>query len=248
MDYRADQLGIQASTGGALLVEGSWYCPAIPGPLITATTGLRDHVIDRELYDQQIAARTAYQLKRKDGPDTDGYQRLSCPALGRHPGLMCPLRPASLTPRDGRPKVLQPPAEPPRLCRQTAVTIAPDVGARYRQDLPYGTPAWHARYATLCNTIEGLNGYSKHTAHQALAQPAPRTPHRCSLAADTRSTRLAQRPEPMSDPAAILRNGHRSSSVGTTPAVLSMTHGVSEGTRTPDTQDHKLAQSRYSLL
>ncbi len=174
MDYRADQLGIQASTGGALLVEGSWYCPAIPGPLITATTGLRDHVIDRELYDQQIAARTAYQLKRKDGPDTDGYQRLSCPALGRHPGLMCPLRPASLTPRDGRPKVLQPPAEPPRLCRQTAVTIAPDVGARYRQDLPYGTPAWHARYATLRNTIEGLNGYAKDTAHQALAQPARR--------------------------------------------------------------------------
>ena len=26
MDYRADQLGIQASSGGALLVEGSWYC------------------------------------------------------------------------------------------------------------------------------------------------------------------------------------------------------------------------------
>ena len=47
MDYRADQLGIQANTGGALLVEGSWYCPALPEPLITATTGLRDHAIDR---------------------------------------------------------------------------------------------------------------------------------------------------------------------------------------------------------
>ena len=40
MDYRIDQLGIQASTGGAILVEGSWYCPALPGPLITATTRL----------------------------------------------------------------------------------------------------------------------------------------------------------------------------------------------------------------
>ena len=30
MDYRADQLGIQANTGGALLAEGSWYCPALP--------------------------------------------------------------------------------------------------------------------------------------------------------------------------------------------------------------------------
>ena len=174
MDYRIDQLGIQANTGGAILVEGTWYCPALPGPLITATAGLRDHAITRDLYDQQITARTAYQLKRKDGPDADGYQRLTCPAAGHHPRLICPLRPASLTPRDGRPKVLQPPQEPPRLCRQTAITIAPDVGARYRQDLPYGSPAWHARYATLRNTIEGLNGYAKDPAHEALAQPARR--------------------------------------------------------------------------
>jgi hypothetical protein len=174
MDYRDDQLGIQANTGGAVLVEGTWYCPALPGPLITATTRLRDHAITRDLYDQQIAARACYQLKRKDGPDADGYQRLSCPAAGSHPGLMCPLRRASLSPRDGRPKVLQPPAEPPRLCRQTAITIAPDIGARYRQDLPYGSPAWHQCYATLRNTIEGLNGYVKDPAHQALAQPGRR--------------------------------------------------------------------------
>ena len=174
MDYRAGQLGIQANTGGALLVEGSWYCPALPQPLITATAGLRDHAIDRELYDQQIAARAPYQLKRKDGPDNDGYQRLSCPALGRHPGLMCPLRQSSLAPRDGRPKVLQPPEEPPRICQQTAITIAPDTGARYRQDLPYGSPAWHARYATLRNTIEGLNGLVKDPAHHALGQPGRR--------------------------------------------------------------------------
>jgi len=174
MDYRADQLGIQANSGGALLVEGSWYCPALPGPLITATARLRDHATDRHLYDQQIAARAPYQLKRKDGPDPDGYQRLSCPALGNHPRLICPLRQASLSPRDGRPKVLQPPEEPPKICQQTAITIAPDTGARYRQDLPYGSPAWHARYATLRNTIEGLNGYAKDPAHQALAQPGRR--------------------------------------------------------------------------
>jgi hypothetical protein len=174
MDYRDDQLGIQANTGGAILVEGTWYCPALPEPLITATTWLRSHATTRELYDQQIAARAYYQLKHKDGPDADGYQRLSCPALGTHPGLICPLRRTSLSPRDGRPKVPRPPQEPPRLCRQTAITIAPDIGARYRQDLPYGSPAWHARYATLRNTIEGLNGLLKDTAHEALAAPARR--------------------------------------------------------------------------
>ena len=174
MDYRIDQLGIQANTGGAILVEGTWYCPALPGPLITATTRLRGHAITRELYDQQITARRPYQLKHKDGPDADGYQRLSCPATGKHPGLTCPLRQASLTPRDGRAKALQPPAEPPRICTQTAITIAPGIGARYRQELPYGSPAWHQCYATLRNTIEGLNGYAKDTAHQALAQPGRR--------------------------------------------------------------------------
>ena len=99
MDYRTDQLGIQANTGGAILVEGTWYCPALPGPLITATTRLRGHAITRELYDQQITARACYRLKRKDGPDADGYQRLSCPATGSHPGLICPLRQTSLTAR-----------------------------------------------------------------------------------------------------------------------------------------------------
>ena len=64
MDYRTGQLGIQANTQGALLVEGSWYCPALPGPLITATAGLRDHAIDRDTYAAQIAARGPYQLTR----------------------------------------------------------------------------------------------------------------------------------------------------------------------------------------
>ena len=32
MDYRDDQLGIQANTGGAILVEETWYCPALPEP------------------------------------------------------------------------------------------------------------------------------------------------------------------------------------------------------------------------
>ena len=174
MDYRDDQLGIQANSQAALLAEGTWYCPALPGPLITATTRLRDHAIGRDLYGQQITARAAYQLKRKEGPDADGYQRLSCPATGKHPRLICPLRQASRSPRDGRAKVLQPPAEPPRICTQTAITIAPDIGARYRQDLPYGSPAWHKTYATLRNTIEGLNGLIKDPAHEALTQAARR--------------------------------------------------------------------------
>ena len=116
--------------------------------------------------------RVRQQIRLVNGQLQSG--RLSCPATGTHPGLICPLRQASLSPRDGRAKVLQPPPEPPKICRQTAITIAPDTGARYRQDLPYGSPAWHKTYATLRNTIEGLNGLIKDPAHEALAQPARR--------------------------------------------------------------------------
>ena len=174
MDYRADQLGIQANSGGALLIEGTWHCPATPGPLIQATTDHRSAAITSDLYTARIAARSPYRLKPKDRPDHDGYQRLSCPAVGSHPKLICPLRPSSLSPRDGRAKVLDPPADPPRICRQNTITIAPDTGARHRQDLPFATPAWQESYATLRNTIEGLNSQAKDPAHQALAQPARR--------------------------------------------------------------------------
>ena len=174
MDYRIDQLGIQANSGGAILVEGTWSCPALPAPLVAATADLRAGTIDSTTHNKRIAARAPYRLKRKDGPDTDGYQRLACPATGAHPGLMCPLRQASLSPRDGRTKVLNPPTDPPTICRQTAITIAPDVGARHRQPLAFGTQQWARRYATLRNTIEGLNGYLKDPAHEALSQPARR--------------------------------------------------------------------------
>ena len=322
MDYRADQLGIQANSGGALLAEGTWSCPAMPGPLITATAGHRAGTITKDLYAARIASRAPYRLKRKDGPDHDGYQRLSCPATGSYPGIICPLRETSLTPRDGRAKILDPPADPPRICRQKTITIAPDTGARHRQDLAFGSETWARRYATLRNTIEGLNGFVKdpatkpsaspparprhrrlrplqrpaahgrqppqnprlagtsrrqqsqqqHPARTPTANQPPRPPARRLAAPDSRhhhdppaashinhaqhtGRRPAGNPHPPrnrpcrpatpstgpSDPPAILKTGHQHSSVGTTPAVLSVTRGVSEGIRTPDIQDHNLA-------
>ena len=58
---------------------------------------------------------------------------------------------------------------PPKICTKSAVTIAPDIGARHRQDLAFGSAQWARIYATYRNTIEGTNGYVKDTAHQSLA-------------------------------------------------------------------------------
>ncbi|WP_416874169.1 hypothetical protein [Kitasatospora sp. SC0581] len=56
-DYRRDQLGIQGSHAGALLVDGTWYCPNIPAPLITATADLLNKKIDHTTWRHRVDAR-----------------------------------------------------------------------------------------------------------------------------------------------------------------------------------------------
>ncbi|HVB05909.1 MAG TPA: hypothetical protein VNF07_06670 [Acidimicrobiales bacterium] len=173
-DYRGDELGVQANSQGALLVEGAWCCPAIPAVLVQATADHRGKRIGDEEYATRIAARAEWRLRVKSGPDVDGYERFSCPAVGTTPHLSCPLRPASRTRRDGTTKVLFPPEIAPRCCQQASITIAPDIGARHRQRLAFGTEEWRSRYATCRNTIEGVNGFLKDGAHEALGDPSRR--------------------------------------------------------------------------
>ena len=197
MDYRIDQLGTQANTGGAILVEGTWYCPALPGPLITATTRLRDHAITRDLYAQQITARAAYQLKHKDGPDTDGYQRLTCPALGRHPALMCPLRAGlAVTARRAR--------QGTPATGRTAADLPPDRDhhrARHRCPLPPG-PA--LRQPRLARPVR--HAAQHHRGPQRLrqrprppgprpARPPPRPRHRRPVPVHRTAARRRQHPQ-----------------------------------------------------
>jgi hypothetical protein len=172
MDYRTADLGVQANSQGAVMVEGTFYCPAMPKALVNASAEHRAGVIDDETYLKRIEARRMWRLIRKQGPDTDGYERFSCPATGDNPKLCCPLRePAKAL---GKIPVVSPPATPPKICCQSAVTIAPDIGVRFRQDLAFGSEQWQTTYAAYRNTIEGLNGYIKDGAHEALADPSRR--------------------------------------------------------------------------
>jgi hypothetical protein len=74
----------------------------------------------------------------------------------------------------GQIPVLAPPLEPPKVCTQSAVTVAPDIGARHREDLAFGSPQWAQTYAAYRSTFEGTNGYLKDTAHESLASPSRR--------------------------------------------------------------------------
>jgi hypothetical protein len=172
MDYKAAELGVEANSQGAVLVDGAFYCPAMPEALVTASADHRAGTIDKATYEKRIASRVSWRLVRKQGPDKDGYERFSCPAQGDHPKLCCPLRPGDKA--LGKIPVLSPPASPPKCCTQSAITIAPDVGARFRQDLAFGSVEWAETYAAYRNTIEGLNGFMKDSAHENLAAPGRR--------------------------------------------------------------------------
>lgn len=131
-------------------------------------------MIGEETYKARLTARCQWRLVRKEGPDQDGYERFSCPGQGPHPYLCCPLRPEAAASALGKVPALSPPGEPPKICSQSAVTVAPDIGARHRQHLAFGSDEWARTYASYRNTIEGLNGYVKDPAHEALAEPGRR--------------------------------------------------------------------------
>ena len=54
------------------------------------------------------------------------------------------------------------------------VIVAPEAGAKFHQELLFGSEEWHATYATLRNGIEGFNGFVKDGAHEALDDPERR--------------------------------------------------------------------------
>lgn len=57
---------------------------------------------------------------------------------------------------------------PPTICAQQSLTLSPEAGAKFAQDLEHEGDEWHAVYAILRTSIEGMNGYVKDGAHEAI--------------------------------------------------------------------------------
>jgi hypothetical protein len=177
-DYRIDQLGVQDSYGGLLQIEGAWYCPAIPVPLIEATRDFLDHRIDEDTYRARLHERWKYLARSKAGPDSEGHERLCCPAASPHPMAVCELKPKSAVRRGrGRLQVHVPAdlkARPPKICTQQSLMVPPEAGAKFAQPLLYGSDERSAMYAILRNCSEGFNAYVKDGAKEALDDPERR--------------------------------------------------------------------------
>jgi hypothetical protein len=90
----------------------------------------------------------------------------------------CDLKPASVSPKtQGRIRIPVTAAvadHPPTICSQQSITVPPEAGAKFAQPLLYGSEEWLAAYATLRSTNEGMNGYLKDGAREALGDPQRR--------------------------------------------------------------------------
>jgi len=58
MDYKQNDLGRQANSGGAVLVDGCFYCPALPELLVSATGDQRAGTSRRRV--RGIAAQSVF--------------------------------------------------------------------------------------------------------------------------------------------------------------------------------------------
>ena len=175
MDYKETELGRQANSAGAVMVDGAFYCPAMPESSVSASADLRHGVIDAATDQRPHRGPdvVAPRAQARAGPRR--LRALRLPGPWRLPTSVLPAAAGGSAPGHGQdPGPFRRQPTHPRSVPSPPITIAPDIGARHRQDLAFGSAQWARIYATYRNTIEGTNGYVKDPAHEALAAPARR--------------------------------------------------------------------------
>jgi hypothetical protein len=131
-DLHPDDRGPHGPHAGAIISNGTLYCPATPRPLLGLGPLARDATPGQiAAHDQQTAETARYKLGKITAEDADGYHRVMCPAAAGK--IRCPLRPQSMTLDRQRPEILTPPEHPPACCTQQTITVPPSVAAKTAQ-------------------------------------------------------------------------------------------------------------------
>ncbi len=172
-DYKIDALGLVDNHAGAGHVEGHWYCPSMPQPLVDATKDHRAGTIDEPTWRNRLEQRGRYRLRPKENADVHGNQPLMCPAVGPSATAICPLKKV-VGKSHGRTVITVTPAEPDRICTQQTVSFPALKAAKYAQDLVYESPEWQAMYRTLRNVVEGKNALLKDGNGPSIGDPTRR--------------------------------------------------------------------------
>jgi hypothetical protein len=154
-DLHPHDRGPKGTHQGAIIANGSLYCPATPRTLTGLGPPARDASRDDiTAHDTKTAELARYKLGRLTADDTDGYHRVQCPAaIGK---IRCPLQPASMTLDRDRPEILTPPGHPQACCTQQSITVPPQVTAKTAQKHDYPSPAWRRSYARRTGAERGF--------------------------------------------------------------------------------------------
>jgi len=111
-DLHPNHRGPRGTHMGAILANGSLYCPATP-PALPALSPLAPGANEQQVqaHDQKSQELSKYKLAPITGYDDDGFRRVGCPAAQGK--VRCPLRPESMTRPHDRPQVLSRPSSRP---------------------------------------------------------------------------------------------------------------------------------------
>jgi hypothetical protein len=173
-DYRKDQLGLQEQFGGMILVDGAWYCPSMPELLINAAKDYVAGRIEFDVYEARRIQRAPYAMRIVDRME-DG-DAMCCPAYGSSPTVQCSLKPSSEADKHaGKTRIHLLPEHPDRVCtNRKSITKPHSVGAKYAQELIFGSPEHNEMYTMLRQRVESYNGTVKDETKTALAAPGRR--------------------------------------------------------------------------
>jgi hypothetical protein len=105
-----------------------------------------EHRIDEDLYRARLKERWKYLARPKGKSDDEGHVRIQCLAANPWPVARCDLKCDSTT-KDNRGRLritvrYAVASQPPRSCTQQSVSIPPGAGAKFHQELLYGSAEW----------------------------------------------------------------------------------------------------------
>jgi hypothetical protein len=168
MDLHPTDRGPQGTHLGAVISNGSLYCPAVPKALLSLKPLRRDvSEVETRAADEMAAELDHYRLGRVTKDDADGYHRVMCPAqMGK---CRCPQRSESMKLPHDRPTVLDPPESPPSCCVHQTITVTADVASKTAQKYPYPSPAWRRSYGRR-TAVERTNATIKDPATTDVAR------------------------------------------------------------------------------
>ena len=154
-DLHPNDRGPKGTHDGAIIANGSLYCPATPRSLTELGPLARNATREQAAaHDARTAELARHKLGRLTRDDADGYHRVQCPAaMGK---IRCPLRPSSMTLDRDRPEILQPPEHPPACCTQQTLTVPPGVTAKTAQKHDYPSAAHRRSYARRTGAERGF--------------------------------------------------------------------------------------------